>query len=211
VQGTKWTFEETDATSGEVTEKTWFLEEQEGGSRYRFMHTGMKPRIVWVETDDDGRVFWNRKVSLDRDTGEPIRDCYFEPPRLRFDPTLPQGSPFGCEAQVNGTTVCDSTLREIVTEDCEDWHLEAEDNLIACEDFVTDTMVTDIWSLLGEGNPKEVPAGEFTDTLWHKRLEYEGGAADASAKEYYWAKGIGKIWELDRSNKTEELTSVCFP
>jgi hypothetical protein len=210
VQGTKWTFRETE-TTGEVTEKTWFLEEQEGETTYRFEHTGMKPRLVWVEVDDYGRVFWKREVSRDRDTGEPIQDCYFDPPRLRFDPTLPQGTPFGCESPGNGTAVCDSTLREIATEDCEGWHLEAPDNLDECADFVTDTMVTDIWSVTGIGREVETDTGTFTDTLCHKRVEYEGGAGDGSTKEYCWAKGIGKVWERDVSNKTEELVSVCFP
>jgi hypothetical protein len=200
VAGTKWTFEETEEPSGEVTEKKWVIKEEKPGDIFVFEHTGMKPRTVEVELDDEGRVFWKRKLSRDRDTGEPILDCYFDPLRLRFDPTLSDGAP----SEV-------STQHEITIEDCDAWdeNADMETNLESCPS--ESLGLTDTWSVTEIGREVETDAGTFTDTLCHSRVEQEEGAEGTSTKEYCWAQGIGKIWEDDLSNKTEELVSVCFP
>ncbi len=71
--------------------------------------------------------------------------------------------------------------------------------------LLTQTHIVDHWEVLGVDVACDSPLGTFTCVRLHK-VRTQGGVAD---KEYFFARGVGKVREVG-GNQLEELTS-CGP
>lgn len=92
-----------------------------------------------------------------------------------------------CEAIVIDPTTCEP---ESVDPDCS---------------VLVSTIVNE-WTLEADGETATVPAGEFADVrTW--RI-HEEGSADQS---YAWARGLGKVSELESGVEEERLVDCCLP
>ncbi len=196
-EGTQWTFVEREMDLEDEV-KVWTLAD-EGDGVFVLESEGQKPRRVEV-TQEGGAFYWSRKLSFSPDDPETvITHAYFDPPRLRFDPSL------------TDTLEVESTEIVIAVADCpgaED-SAAAVELLDACPEASKTTVdYVDTWTVL-EKSDVSVPAGDFDQLVCHTRSE-KANDLDNGEKRYCWARGIGKVWE-ESGDKTEELQEVCFP
>ncbi len=62
------------------------------------------------------------------------------------------------------------------------------------------------WDVVGTEAWHEVPAGTFFDLEIHDNRDWEGEPA-----QFYWARGVGKVYENSVGIEEEELVAYCIP
>lgn len=123
-----------------------------------------------------GRVVRYREQAYGATSGMLTLEEHWDPPKLRVD-------------QSAENTVTGATWLEVT----------AETKLSVGSPPVT-SMVNDNWLVIADDATVTVPAGTFENVLHVRKV-----GAQSNLKEYWWARGVGKLKET--GSQTEELVS----
>jgi hypothetical protein len=185
--GASWTYRVTDTGGGGATTKTQTVGPMEdvGGD----LAGTMAFRLTTVKgTTGQGMV-----ISWQQDTGEGVirlreqdmagavtTDEYYSPMRRRIDEAPPHLVPGAAWDESYVETVSTDGAPPVMTNKTEHWSVIADDEIVT------------------------VPAGEFCTIHIHRTSEV--GGIDGSIKDYWFARGVGKVKEV-AAGQVEELAA----
>ena len=202
--GDSWTYQET-ATDGTISAEVVSVvaEEMVGGDgpnaaqmAFRVV-TGNKVNdpngdIDWeaeIQTPDQ-RIVRYREESVGETKGNEKNETYWDPPRLRLDEAA--------DRVVAGASWEEDPYTE------HDTDVDTNDGGMFIPDGgITSSVEHDIWSVVGVDEAVTVPAGTFK-TLHLKRINKD---STDGVKEFWFARGIGRVKETGNGKPTHELTS----
>jgi hypothetical protein len=185
--GASWTYRVTDTGGGGATTKTQTVGPMEdiGGNLAGTMAfrlttvkgaTGQGMVLSWQQDTGDG-VIRLREQDM---AGSTTSDEYYAPMRQRIDET-PAHLVVGAAWDHNYTeTVSTDGGAPVMTAKVEHWSVIADDEIVT------------------------VPAGEFCTIHIHRTSEV--GGIDGSTKDYWFARGVGKVKEV-AAGQIEELAA----
>lgn len=185
--GAKWTYRVSDPKAGTTETKTSTVEalEDVGGAK-----AGVKAFRVRTEKLDGITVSWQeyldetvvRHKEESRDLqGTRSSEEVYVPSKLRLDETA--------EHTMAGAS----------------WIVKYTEKVNDAQAGASTNAKTETWSVIGTDETVTVPAGTFR-CLHVRRV---GDMAGQAEKDYYFARGVGKVKEL--GNQTEELDSFTVP
>ena len=208
--GNRWTYQVTD-TDGTISSKTQSVvaEEAVGGvgpfaneMAFRLV-TGSKPADpngdrswqAWVAVDGGGmRLVRYREQSVDGKDGFVKNEQYWDPPRLRVEDTAMHVAAGGNWREPDYTEYATDTDRD-----------DAGVSFIPDGGMKTKVGIQDVWMVVSPSQSVTVPAGTF-NALVLRRV----GNGGSSIKNFWFARGVGKIRETEDGQPTEELSSYLL-
>lgn len=184
--GNTWVYQVTKDIASPPEEKRQELEVEEvppGETEPALLQRTIKPEgttVSWLRKDGDV-IVRVRQEDYDRD-GLLEQITTYKPPRIRFDASA--------ERIAAGATFSETYTR-LVTDSA---GLE-----------ISNIEITDAWTIVGADVPCMAGWGEELSCLHVRRERIIGGVAN---KEYYFAKGYGKV--LESGGQSEELVGCAL-
>jgi hypothetical protein len=154
---------------------------------------------AWVDADGGKRLVRYREQTVDNKDGFVKNETYWDPPRLRLDDT-----PTRIAAGGNWREP-DYTEHKIDMDRVDPDGGVGDDggtSVVPDGGVKTTPAIQDVWMVVSPKQSITVPAGTF-DALVVRRV----GSQGSSIKNFWFARGIGKIRETEEGQPTEELSS----
>jgi len=154
---------------------------------------------AWVDADGGKRLVRYREQSVDNKDGFVKNETYWDPPRLYLDDTTTRVAAGGNWREPEYTEYKIDIDR---VDPDGGVGLDGGDSVIPDGGMKMTTAIQDVWMVISAKQSITVPAGTF-DALALRRVGNQG----SSIKNFWYARGIGKLRETEEGQPTEELSS----